>query len=45
MNEELKALVVEAGAPKEVMDELWFNVFCQNFAYVLLTAAEEELTK
>jgi len=43
MNDELKALVLKAGAPKEVMDELWFNLFCKQFAYVLLTEAEEQV--
>ena len=41
MNEELKKLVLEAGAPKEVMNDLWFNVFCIKFADLLLTLAEE----
>jgi len=43
MNDELKALVLKAGAPKEVMNELWFNLFCQQFANVLLTEAEKEV--
>lgn len=45
MNEELKKLVLEAGAPKEVMNDLWFNIFCQQFANLLLTLAEDELAK
>jgi hypothetical protein len=40
MNEELKQLVLKAGAPKEVLDELWFNIFCQQFVDVLLTEVE-----
>jgi hypothetical protein len=42
MNEELKKLVLKAGAPKEVLDELWFNIFCQQFANVLISEMEEE---
>ena len=42
MNEELKQLVLKAGAPKEVLDELWFNIFCQNFAHLLISTMEEE---
>ena len=43
MNEELKALVLRAGAPAEVLHQHWFNLFCQRFADVLLTQAEEEM--
>ena len=43
MNEELKQIVIQAGAPKEVLDTLWFNIFCIKFAALLLTMAEEEL--
>jgi len=43
MNDELKTLVIKAGAPKEVLDELWFNIFCEKFADVLLTKAEQEV--
>jgi len=43
MNEELKALVLRAGAPVEVLHQHWFNLFCQRFADVLLTQAEEEM--
>ena len=43
MNEELKQIAVAAGAPEEVLDDLWFNVFCKNFAHLLLEMAEEEL--
>ena len=42
MNEELKALVLKAGAPVEVMDQMWFNIFCQQFAVLLLTEVEGE---
>jgi len=42
MNEFLKKLVIEAGAPKEVLDELWFNIFCQQFANLLISEMEEE---
>jgi hypothetical protein len=40
MNEELKQLVLKAGAPEEVLDELWFHIFCQQFADMLLTEME-----
>jgi hypothetical protein len=43
MNEELQNIVRMAGAPEEVMDQLWFHVFCQNFTNLLLTMAEEEV--
>jgi hypothetical protein len=42
MNEELKEVAIEAGAPEDVLDQLWFNIFCQNFAHLILLAAEEE---
>jgi hypothetical protein len=43
MNDELKALVVKAGAPAPLLDEIWFNIFCEQFADVLLTQAETEV--
>jgi len=42
MNEILQELAVEAGAPAEMLNELWFHVFCQNFAHLLLEMAEAE---
>lgn len=42
MNVELKELVIEAGAPKEILDELWFNIFCQQFAHLLISEMEKE---
>jgi hypothetical protein len=41
MNEELRQLAIEAGAPQDVLDQLWFNIFCQNFAHLILLMAEE----
>ena len=41
MNEYLKELAIKAGAPIEVMDQLWFNIFCQQFADVLITEMEQ----
>jgi hypothetical protein len=41
MNEELKKLVSEVGAPVEMLDELWFNVFCQKFADRLIKEVED----
>ena len=43
MNDELKALVIKAGAPKEMLNEFWFNIFCEKFTDVLLTQVEEEV--
>ena len=42
MNAELRDIAVTAGAPNEVIDELWFNVFCLKFAHMLLELAESE---
>ena len=41
MNAELKKIAIAAGAPKEMLDELWFNVFCQQYAHLILQALEE----
>ena len=41
MNEELKNLAIMAGAPEEVIHTLWFNIFCQQFAYLLIKEMEE----
>ena len=43
MNQALREIAVEAGAPAELLDELWFNIFCQKFAHTILTMAEEEI--
>jgi hypothetical protein len=43
MNEELKAMVLQAGAPVDVLHQHWFNNFCMKFADVLLTQAEAEI--
>ena len=43
MNEVLRNIAVNAGAPEQVIDQLWFNVFCQNFAHLILEMAEEEM--
>lgn len=43
MNQELRELALAAGAPEEMMDQLWFNIFCQQFANLLLILAEEEM--
>jgi hypothetical protein len=40
MNDELKALAIQAGAPEEVLDEFWFNIFCQQFAHLLIAEME-----
>ena len=43
MNIELERLVRAAGAPEEVMTELWFVVFCQQFAHLLIAQLETEI--
>lgn len=43
MNNELKKIALQAGAPVEVIDELWFNLFCQQFADAILSNAEQEM--
>jgi hypothetical protein len=40
MNEFLKEIVVKAGAPDEVIDELWFHIFCQKFAHFIIEEME-----
>jgi hypothetical protein len=40
MNTELERIVRAAGAPKEVMDQFWFAVFCQQFADLLIAEME-----
>jgi hypothetical protein len=42
MNEELAKIAREAGAPEEVMNTLWFNVFCQKFAFLLFNSIEND---
>ena len=42
MNDELKALAVKAGVPDEVLNKLWFNIFCQKFAYLIAEELETE---
>lgn len=43
MNEALREIAIQAGAPEDMMESLWFNIFCQRFAHMILMAAEEEL--
>ena len=43
MNDELKALVIAAGAPEDVMDELWFSIFCKQFAHLIIEEVENTL--
>lgn len=42
MNEYLKQLAIEADAPKEMLDKLWFNIFCQKFADRVITELEKD---
>lgn len=41
MNDELRKLVIAAGAPEEVIDDLWFSIFCQTFAHLLIEEMEK----
>ena len=42
MNDALREIAVAAGAPEEVLDTLWFNIFCLKFAHMLVELAEAE---
>lgn len=42
MNEILKEFAIKAGAPDDVLDELWFSMFCMKFADILISAMENE---
>lgn len=42
MNEDLKAIVIKAGAPKEVLEELWFSMFCMKFADLIIAELENQ---
>ena len=42
MNDRLRAIAVEAGAPVEVLNTLWFNIFCQKFAHLIVEELEKE---
>lgn len=42
MNAELRKIAEEAGAPEDMLNSLWFNIFCQKFAHLLIVALEEE---
>ena len=41
MNEELKAIVIRAGAPAEMLGEMWFHIFCQRFVQEILDKRNE----
>ena len=42
MNEALREIAERAGAPKEVLNTMWFNLFCKHFAHELLLELEQE---
>ena len=42
MNSVLRQVAVDAGAPEEMLDQLWFNVFCMKFAHFILEMAEND---
>jgi hypothetical protein len=41
MNQVLREVALTAGAPVEMLDQLWFNIFCMKFADALLDMAEK----
>ncbi len=43
MNEELKAIVIRAGAPAEMLEQMWFHIFCQRFVQEILDQAAGEI--
>jgi hypothetical protein len=45
MNEQLAQLALEAGAPEEMMTEMWFSVFCIKFADAIVTLMEQEIAE
>lgn len=42
MNDALREVAELAGAPEDMLNSLWFNIFCIKFADLILTMAEEE---
>ena len=42
MNEDLKKIAIKAGAPEEVLEELWFSMFCMKFADLIIAEIENE---
>jgi hypothetical protein len=45
MNEALKAIAIEAGAPEEVLNQLWFSIFLQTFTHKIIEMAEVECSQ
>jgi hypothetical protein len=45
MNEALKELAVECGAPEEVLNQLWFSIFLQTFTHKIIEMAEQECSQ
>lgn len=42
MNEELRKIAINSGAPEEVIDDLWFNIFCIKFADLIIKEMEDQ---
>lgn len=42
MNEALKEMAIKAGAPDELLEEMWFDMFCIKFAHYLIEQMETE---
>jgi hypothetical protein len=45
MNEALRELAVECGAPEEVLNQLWFSIFLQTFTHKIIEMAEIECSQ
>jgi len=43
MNDELKVLAMAAGAPEELLEELWFSISCKQFAHLIIEEMENTL--
>lgn len=39
----MEQLIRQSGAPEEMMDQLWFRVFCANFAHSIIKLIEGDL--
>ena len=42
MNQELRQLCIDADCPEDVLNSMWFNIFIQKFAHLLLLMVEDE---
>lgn len=42
MNSALREIAVEAGAPEDMLNSMWFNIFCMKFAHLIISEMEAE---